>query len=284
MKHLLNFILLIVALSLNACVISSSTEKGKIRVNLEDLSGKASSTKTLVYVNDQLESYKSKECSDRNKLTLDWLGRQRKDSKDNFQDSPEYKEYMSCVEENMSQNEKLPLNYLAKVLIRRSLISEGGYLVSLSKFTHTKPKYQVNVRVTELIPDIEEARKKNQDLDKSLGYILQSSLPYVGVAAVPIIAPLGGLLMGFDVITGIPTKYSKEIKRGLIAAEVSVLDFQSGQILLSFPSRALFISSKKELGDEYTGSHNHSNKISTSKDALEVAIQEAIKKIKKDLN
>lgn len=140
--------------------------------------------------------------------------------------------------------------------------------------------FVVNVKVTSIVEDVRAASQEQSRLLEQAGFVIQSSLPYVSLGASMVLAPLGGMLMAADVITGLPIGWSNDDRTGALTLDTRVVEASSGRIIASFPSLSLFRWERGQIGKDWSsGIILGSGSIHSKREAKEEAVQSAAKDI-----
>lgn len=140
-------------------------------------------------------------------------------------------------------------------------------------------RFLIEVRLSSLVPNIEEAKNKQTGALDAAGRVVSSSVPYVATSAMPILGPLGSAIQFFDLLTGIPVTWDNAEQEGVVTIETSVIDLRNGRVLASFPTNASFFQKFKSVGkvDFISGSSRFLG--STPTEALRVACRDAAQKV-----
>ena len=161
-----------------------------------------------------------------------------------------------------------------------ALAADPDYEVILEPHNEREVSHIARVVVTELVEDVSKRKNEASEVTKDAGIGLAMSLPYIAIAAVPIAAPVSSLLMGFDYITGIPTSWDKQRIEGLVRVDVALIDARSGAIEKSVSAPATFATEIRSVGSTSFGPGKIHRTVSTSSEALRVAVFEAVKRLK----
>ena len=196
-----------------------------------------------------------------------------------FLHSPEYQAYLACRKRQNQSQVREYLQRIAVVATRSELARQSPGSVYLTPPKKNLPGlYRITVQVTEVNDAVEGNKSQEDNLQRQLGWGLGMAAPYATSAA-SFLGPLGGILTGFDAITGIPIRWRSAEKIGKLSIEFSVHDPKSGQILLSLPSEATFRAEARALGDTTIGTHAVNIRGSYAEDAAFVAAREGVKKV-----
>ena len=206
-----------------------------------------------------------------------------------FHLSSEFKSFQLCSTALDNQQSADSLRPIANLLMRSALSAIPGAAVvdsldGAKRSARTIPKYRVKLTITEFVPDLSADKAAQERLTSTVGQLVATAAPYVGAAAAPIVGPATGLIVGFDVITGIPTEWSSQEKRGVIAADIEVVDANNGDIVLAFPVAGSFGLEMKQVGKDYSGYYKRSVRSSSPHEALRISMLAAAKHIDEKLS
>ena len=192
--------------------------------------------------------------------------------------------YQKCAQGYVSQTEREFFQRLSPVLFRSALMTVPRSVVRESAAKAGSVRILLaSITITEFVPDIEADRAAQDRLHSTLGWAVSMTTPYVGMAA-GTLGPIGGFIQGFDVLTGIPTGWKSEDKKGVIVAELKLVDPANGTIFLSMPVAGSFGLRMSQYGESTIGSYRRKVESSTPQEALRLALLEAAKLIAEKLN
>jgi hypothetical protein len=146
---------------------------------------------------------------------------------------------------NISYDNTENISELAAIELRRLLFHSKKYKIYSSHET-SRHDYTVNIKCTEFVPDTTSLKGERKIPTTQAASIITMVGANMATAA-PFLGPIGGLIAGFEPLTGIGLGSEQREMNSMLTLDVQLID-RSGAILYSKPYSAGFTTKVLERG------------------------------------
>ena len=189
----------------------------------------------------------------------------------------------ACMARSIDAMNQSHFRKLSPVFLRSALMNVSKGVVADTFPRAGKARRLIaSITITEFVSDVEADKAAQERLRMTLGWAISSATSFAGTAA-GTLGPIGALVQGFDVITGIPTAWKSADKKGVVVADIKIIDAGTGKILISLPVAGTFGLKMSQVGDGTIGSYRRTVDTSSPEEALRAALAEAAKLISEKL-